>query len=263
MITYRLFNPTGNITALTEDAVAPEEYAAVARQILADCPRAEQVGFVAESGGDADIRLEMAGGEFCGNASLCAAVWYALRHPGVSTVGVKCSGSEEIIPVVLTPEADGSFIAAADIPGVSEPEPHKLFLNGRALSLPVVRLPGITHIIYPCELKGDTAPLNPAELLPPWCEKLQTPCLGLMLWDEGAGRLLPYVYVRAVQSLFRENSCASGTAAVGRYAAWRRQAAVELSLREPGGTLGVQASPLTAPRLTGRVRPEETRRLCL
>ena len=263
MIRYRLFNPTGNITALVENTVAPERYAAVAKKILADCPRAEQVGFVAENDGDAEVRLDMAGGEFCGNASMCAALWYALRHPDFSCVRVKCSGNDEILTVALTPEENGDFAAALDIPGVNIPVTRLLSLNGRDQSLSVVRMPGITHIIYPCEIKGDAVPLNAAELMPGWCDKLNTPCLGLMFLDESALCLRPYVYVREVQSLFRETSCASGTAAAGRYLAWLRQKAVNIPLREPGGILRVQASPTTPPRLTGRVRPEEEHSLCL
>ena len=72
-----IFDPTGNITALVESPVAPEEQSAVAARIMERFPQVEQVGFVRlprESA--APVELCMAGGEFCGNASMSGA-WRA------------------------------------------------------------------------------------------------------------------------------------------------------------------------------------------
>lgn len=64
----------------------------------------------------------------------------------------------------------------------------------------------------------------------------------------------PLVYIPCGDTMFWENSCASGTGAVGMYFAWRKGQAVELRLHEPGGCLKVQSDPdKHKTRLTGNV----------
>jgi diaminopimelate epimerase len=86
------------------------------------------------------------------------------------------------------------------------------------------------------------------------CAELHADALGLMFWERGAGRLTPLVYVPAADTLFWENSCGSGTAAVGAYLAKEQGTAVCVSLCQPGGTLEIAASPDGALRLGGTVR---------
>ena len=64
---YRIFDPTGNVTALVEDAVEPALQPEAAAEIMRVHPEVEQVGFVSLNGALPSLR--MAGGEFCGNAS--------------------------------------------------------------------------------------------------------------------------------------------------------------------------------------------------
>ena len=70
-IRYSILDPTGNITALVEGPVEPERYAPVASAVMRRHPAVEQVGFFSVK--DGRPALAMAGGEFCVNASLCAA----------------------------------------------------------------------------------------------------------------------------------------------------------------------------------------------
>ena len=71
---YRIFDPTGNITALVEEAVDVSRQPSVAADIMQKHSNVEQVGFVSLDG---DLpALRMAGGEFCGNASMSAAALY-------------------------------------------------------------------------------------------------------------------------------------------------------------------------------------------
>ena len=61
-------DPAGNITAMVQSPIAPGDRVRVAKAILA-LGRAEQVGFLTEPILGGDCRLEMMGGEFCGNAA--------------------------------------------------------------------------------------------------------------------------------------------------------------------------------------------------
>ncbi len=102
-VTYTILDPTGNITALVESDVPVARQPSVAASIMCRHPEVEQVGFVSVCGDAAGAgrgvaavndaaaangvapllpSLRMAGGEFCGNASMCAAVLCAERSGG-------------------------------------------------------------------------------------------------------------------------------------------------------------------------------------
>ena len=69
-INLTILNPGGNITALIEGTNRPlEERKMINDKIMTEFPMVEQVGFIDYS----PTRLVMAGGEFCGNATRCAA----------------------------------------------------------------------------------------------------------------------------------------------------------------------------------------------
>ena len=79
-----ILDPTGNITALAESPVSIEEQPAAARKLMLHHPEVEQVGFVRfapPDGNGVSAALRMAGGEFCGNASMSAAALCLLRDP--------------------------------------------------------------------------------------------------------------------------------------------------------------------------------------
>ena len=70
---YSILDPTGNITALAESPVGAAERQAAAAAIMQRHDDVEQVGFLNPEGEDGLPALQMAGGEFCGNATMCAA----------------------------------------------------------------------------------------------------------------------------------------------------------------------------------------------
>ena len=81
---YSILDPTGNITALVESRVDRSSYKEISAEIMRKHPEVEQVGFVSfdeksGSGTSVDAVLNMAGGEFCGNASMSAAALYLIR----------------------------------------------------------------------------------------------------------------------------------------------------------------------------------------
>ena len=73
-ISYQIYNPGGNITALVEGCeYSSDEKKELNQMIMAKNPNVEQVGFLSTK----ENRLEMAGGEFCLNATRCAIFAYA------------------------------------------------------------------------------------------------------------------------------------------------------------------------------------------
>ena len=245
-LSYLLLDPTGNITLLVETPVPADLQPAAARQLMAREPGAEQVGFVSLS--DEGPFLRMAGGEFCGNAALASAAWYLLRTGrSAGTVNVRVSGTEEPVPVSIDSLAGGRWRGTVAMPRPLSAD-REIFPDDR--SLPVIRFPGIAHVIL-----EETMDRKAAEALAPqWCAHLGTEALGLMFLDRTRETLRPLVYVPAADTLFWESSCASGTTAVGAFLALKAGGPVDLALSEPGGTLSIAAEPSGRLLLSGYVQ---------
>jgi diaminopimelate epimerase len=235
-------DPAGNITALVSGRV--EDRAALAHRIMADkALKAEQVGFVTEPDGEARKlwRLEMSGGEFCGNAARSFGL-YAAGLSGLSgkhTVSVEISGMKGSIPVRVDTETGA---AEVEIPGpVAE---NVIEYEGR--SLPVIVFDGITHVIAPGFKSDEKMFYRVKEIIE--AEGEAPEALGLLFWDEERLQMIPLVYVYAAGTLVFESSCGSGSAALGvwlsRNAAdsGRGQAEHCFSLRQPGGTIETRVS---------------------
>ncbi len=262
-IEYSIFDPTGNKTALVETAVAPAEQPAVASGIMELNPDVEQVGFVTFSDGDVPVRLRMAGGEFCGNATMCAAAFYMIREglQGEMRVRVKVSGAKQPLEVWLARKDAISFDAAVTMPpaiGIDELKlADGMFPGNDSLRLPVVRLEGISHVIIEPDtgfygLKDDKTLAE--TLLRGWCGAIGAECLGMMFLDEACGSadtgegvraMTPLVYVPGADTMFWENSCASGSAAAGVYLAAKTGKPVDVTFDEPAGRLRVESDPAT------------------
>lgn len=229
-LTYALMDPTGNMTVLVETPVPIAEQPQVASTIMTIEPLCEQVGFVVDAPNGCDTAIRMAGGEFCGNAAMCAAALHAL-HCGIKVEKVLRVGvSGRVVEIVVTPSEDG-FVCRVEMP----PPKAIITVEKLGLMLPVVLSDGISHVVLDGTVEDSIAETLVREL----CEELRTEALGLMQIDLAAGTMKPLVYVPEAKTLFWENSCGSGTAAVGAYLHHTAGKAVSLPLQQPGGTLCV------------------------
>ncbi len=257
-IHYSILDPTGNITALVESPVWASERQAAAAAIMQRHDDVEQAGFLSPAGEDGLPALEMAGGEFCGNATMCAASLLALRGLYGDTVSLRVSGAKQPVEVKLCRTGDNSFRAELKMPPAIEIREHMFAFAGLRGRLPLVRMEGISHLVV--ETRSPFfALLNDPEAaeraVKTFCAELSADGLGL-LFLEGEGkerRMTPLVYIPGSGTVFWENSCASGSAALGMYLAAGNTAPTELSLREPGGVLHVTSDP-TGTLLRGSVR---------
>src|SRR5579859_6163185 len=93
--TITIIRPGGNDTALIEGIVSVEKRKNINAQIMAKFPNVEQVGFY-DYDKTANIAiLEMAGGEFCGNAVRSLA--YLLLGKANGELTVQSSGSNQLV----------------------------------------------------------------------------------------------------------------------------------------------------------------------
>ena len=258
---YHIFDPTGNITALVEGEIAVEMQPLVAMRIMERHPQVEQVGFVSNGGvadkSDVHATLRMAGGEFCGNASMCAAAWFALGDKEThdsqdqATVWLRVSGASQPVEIHLTKADDGAFQTSICMPKAQAIKMVVLAFEHLEGALPLVRMEGISHLVVAQSSAFASlakAKKDAERAVRQWCDELGFDGLGMMFLDDGASEfcLTPLVYVPGSDTVFWENSCASGSVAVGMYLAAKAATPTSVTLHEPGGTLRVESDPDTA-----------------
>ncbi len=249
-LTYSLFDPTGNRTILVQTPVPEADQPEIAAKLMELEPETEQVGFYQETN---PIRLRMAGGEFCGNATMSAAVLSA-EHANAEALDavISVSGAADPVPASVKKQPEGYWIGTVEMP---KPKALTEVLLPGAGTVPVVEFDGIAHVILEQPLPRPLAERS----APAWCEKLGADALGLLFLDKRTGGLTPLVYVPAAGTLCWEKSCASGTTAVGYYLAREQGEPVTATLRQPGGVLKIAADPDGSLMLTGAVRQLDTK----
>lgn len=246
---YYKVDPTGNITLLVTSPVPREIRREVSMLLMEREKDAEQVGFLEKAeNGDCVLRLQMAGDEFCGNASISAAALYASQNDAFGSMLIEVSGMDRPVEVFVSKQGEDVYEGRVTMPlpeSVTE-----VVLGGKRL--PLVRFPGICHVVNGGAFTEEYAFINIAS----WCRELETEALGVLF--TGGGMMKPLVYVNKTQTAFWEHSCASGTAALVAYSAICCGKGGTYSFRQPSGTLSVNAvienDKLTSLTLCGGAR---------
>lgn len=245
MTEYTLYNPTGNITALVTSPASPEERSGIAREILQKEHMAEQVGFLSDSG-IADIRLDMACGEFCGNGTMSAALhrYLAQGSSGERSMTVSVSGTENPVDVTIQNTENG-YEGRVKMPGPFMMRQLAFDIKGKSMVFPAVFMPGITHIILQSpKAEWLISPQEAEKSISEMAAQCGAEALGIMFYNPSTAEMRPLVYVADINSLYWEGSCASGTSALGYFLAATGALAPwdNLVVSQPGGALRV-ASP--------------------
>ena len=250
MMRYSLWDPTGNVTALVESFVPIPEQPEAAAAVMRRHPAVEQVGFLrpAEEPGVRGA-LRMAGGEFCGNACLCAAALLSGDADAAEQrLALRVSGAAQPVETRIRRDGPGRFAAAVDMPPALAVEERDFALGPLRAALPLVRMEGVCHAVVEPEspffaLLRDRA--RAGEALRAFCAELGAECMGLLFLEPDAAgcRLTPLVWVPGSGTLFWENSCASGTAACAMLLAARAGRSVDLRIAQPAGVLRAAGGP--------------------
>ncbi len=227
-VNFYKVTPGGNTTLLLDaSAVLPAERAGISAQIMDSLHLgAEQVGFVEFHNSLQPVpfgRLDMMGGEFCGNACRAYAAVLAYEKFGDEisnmewTGKVLCSGLEQPVSCWVKGK-DSGLDSAIAVPFDSKYE-MTLLQDGKA----VLRLPGITHILLPYEAGLRTQGMKYlAALACGWRKKLglldesAVGCIWFELTDKGAS-ILPLVWVKETNTSCAETACGSASIALGLF----------------------------------------------
>jgi len=256
---YYYCNPTGNITILVEEEVPVEKQPEISNYLCEIEPTCEQVGFIYYDEKDADIRLRMAGGEFCGNATMSTAALFCsknnLEKDASRDVILRVSGAKELLKVSVKRIGANEYSGRVSMPAPEKMIIQEFLLNGVKYELPVVMFEGMYHVIFTGVLEKEAA----EKAVKFWCNDMNAPAMGIMMLDEETDTLTPLVYVKDLDSLYWEHSCGSGTAAAGFYYYNKFKATVTKHFKEPSGTLTIEADADGKLFLSGKVILEPIR----
>lgn len=245
-IRYIKADASGNTTAMVLDKFDRSDYAKISAAIIADeKAEIEQVGFIEKPENKTSrARLQMMGGEFCGNALRSFAAYLLLSDKYAPTTGmikvpVEISGNEGTTNVIIIPGNKSSCIAVADMP-LPKRILHKE--NKYLGKVSIVEYEGIVHIVMWDNIEPDSRLIIPAkEMLKR--NSIESPCIGLMFFDRTKKSLTPIVFVEATKTAVRESSCGSGTAAVVcALSSMLRNVIPDLPINQPGGVLRSSAT---------------------
>ncbi len=214
MKTYVYSAAGGNPTALNFGiGIGRKGYSDINNNLQKSYPEIEQVGFYEEQAGLP--RLQMAGGEFCGNATRSFACLLSDLNPGKSDFTFHVSGFPGLVEAQVSLLKD-KFYECRVVFKSFEYSVEERELDGGTAQ--VVDLGGIIHIVvkevdrpfnekdYEKELKRIKDQLN-----------IDGDAVGV-LWIKEEGRKIfmkPVVWVKEIDTCYYETSCGSGSIAVG------------------------------------------------
>lgn len=225
-IDYIFVNPGGNPTVLVTSKILRKNQTDVANKIM-ELTASEQVGFIEPAKNPkACCRLQMAGGEFCGNALRSAAVYLAqsLYAQGIEKTNyefiLESSGTDQLLSVTSFFNKKVNFWEAeVEMPRLNKVNisNNKTFVCNTGMLGRQVDLPGITQILVDKSYFDSAVDFN--ELFRSLYKKKQiiAPACGIIFYQKLTKKrfsITPVVYIRKTKTFVFETSCASGSVAL-------------------------------------------------
>jgi diaminopimelate epimerase/GNAT superfamily N-acetyltransferase len=226
--------PSGNTTAIVFDQLLSVDRKLLNDQIMAswkvkspDQPEIEQCCFVTPPlSPDSVCRVEMLGGEFCGNATRSAA-WLVTGGANYSGL-IEVSGVEDPLPFSTK---DGQVTVGMPLPEAAGPArtlEEGLLVQLDGITQLVVTDPGKRQVKSPRQLLESLLAANSYGLA-------EQPAVGVSYFDTSIGKASFCVWVKEVATVFDETACGSGTSAIGIAVATKERRAVRLPVIQPSG----------------------------
>ncbi|WP_458403405.1 hypothetical protein [Methanobrevibacter sp.] len=214
-IDYKIFNPGGNITALVKCTNFTEKQKRlINRFIMEKHLDVEQVGFLSNEG----YRLEMAGGEFCINATRCAIYEYSRMNK--SNIEISVSGTNKNIMgrVLNNNKVEMRLDICKKIEDLIEVKDVFTY----------VKIDGILIVIFDEEKSKEyirrlkeNENLVKKEMKEFMIKNIQTTekAIGIMLVERVLDKIKinPVVWVKDIDTVFYETACGSGSLGTAIY----------------------------------------------
>jgi diaminopimelate epimerase len=173
---------------------------------------AEQAGFLVLD----NSHFEMSGGEFCGNASRAAAILFA-EATGSKDVSFTVSGFHGTVNASVDQYSDNQYYVRCEFPGMPTGVQEVILHDGQDAA--IVDLGGIVHVVIDGIFPSDPEAYRAAHSAITKQLKLsERDAVGVIWFNKSHDAIVmhPVVWVKAINTFFYEESCGSGTIAVGR-----------------------------------------------
>lgn len=230
-VDYEVLNPGGNETALVMGLeYSDEERKIINNKILKQNDDVEQVGFM-------DIkkrRLEMAGGEFCLNATRCA-IWKILNGK-VGSVDLTVSGNNNVLTGQILENKD-VYVKLPVNKNISEIVTDNILFQ-------IIKIDGILLAVFSEELsKNYIKKLKQNEEdtkkeLKKLMSKFKTKenAVGIILLEQAEEQIKinPIIWVKTIDTVFYETACGSGSLAAA-YAKYVQDKEQCFKILQPSG----------------------------
>ncbi len=244
-IPFVKLSPSENTTIIVRDPeIKKDNYAHIARTAMAYTHLyGEQVGFLTRKRDpNSKGRMEMSGGEFCGNGLLAFGAYLA-REEGMKkgVFPVEFSGVEHPLECEIEQLRPAVYRVKGEMPVEGYRISKKQVKVGEdIIDGHLVIMEGITHFLFEQPQERKQKPDFPS-LLKILAEEGNNQAFGALgYWMDGQEMYLsPWVYVPEIGSLQQERSCGSGSLALGLYWAREKKTDVHLNIIQPGGMIAV------------------------
>jgi len=242
-------NPSENITVFVLDALPRELYFEIANKIMQyGNVYAEQVGFIEKAmkpESKASVRLQMMGGEFCGNASRALAAVAVQRgyanikeENGVYTVPFEASGIDGLLYCKVKPVSSNGYDVALEMPLFKSMKDIAVEYRNIKYEGTIIDLPGISHAVF----FTDDVDLDEEffHTVRSSIQDFDYEAFGIMFFNAKESFMKPLVYVRETDSLIWERSCGTGTVALGVVISHINKKDMDMEIKQPGGALRIK-----------------------
>ena len=197
---YKILNPGGNKTAL----VIGNDYSNYEKKIINDIilkenKDVEQVGFLSNT----ENKLEMAGGEFCVNATRCA-IWKYLNN-NYGKMNIKVSGYKE--------EIEGGINEKGDVYAKIKIDKKNTDIITIKEKFNYINLDGILLAV----MNEDDSKTKLKNLMKTFDKSKDAVGIILLETNGKKFKIYPIIWVKTIDTLYYETACGSGSLAVAIY----------------------------------------------
>ena len=232
-ILYFKVNPGGNTTAIIKGRFSKKTKLFITKKILEKDSAIEQVGFwTTPRNKNADARLEMSGGEFCGNALRALGAVIFLQNKK-SLLFFESSGTGEIVQINVSNKTSAITLSLEDFE----------YQNS------VCSMPGISYVFASTNITK-----NDARIMLEKNDLIGLKASGVIGYKKikDVFTIKPIVWVRDVATFFEETACGSGTMSLA-YLQFIDKKTKRLSVRQPSGFIFKTKISKGSMRLSGPV----------
>ena len=231
-IKYKIYNPGGNKTAL----IKGNDYTAIQKRlinkvIMEKDKTVEQVGFLSNK----INRLEMAGGEFCMNATRCAVYEYYKENKKEINISVSGTNKELIGKVLKDNKVEIKLDICKNITDLIEVKKDIIYVKLDGILIAIFDEEKSRNYIRKLKENEEIAKREIKQLM---IKEIQTEekAIGIMFLEKISSkiRINPVVWVKDIDTVFYETACGSGSLGTAIYNYYKNNEE-KLEIIQPSG----------------------------